>query len=165
MELYLFYFLGGLAVATAAGVIFFKNPISSAFSLVVSFFAMAGIYALLQAHFLAIIQILVYVGAIMVLFIFVIMLLNLQADELEEKKFRTGFKVLLFIVGAGLLALLIPLFRNLSSIPAKLNDDFGTVKSVGTLLFQEYAFAFEYVSILLLVALIGGVILAKRKLS
>src|SRR3990167_2955543 len=100
MELILFYIFGGLAVATALGVVAFRNPISSAFSLIVSFFAVAALYAMLDAHFLAVIQILVYAGAIMVLFIFVIMLLNLQPDELKEYGFSKSFK----IATGGLLA-------------------------------------------------------------
>ena len=106
MELILFYIFAGLAVATALGVVAFKNPISSAFALVVSFFAIAALYAMLNAHFLAVIQILVYAGAIMVLFIFVIMLLNLQPEELKEYGFSVSFKVATAILLAAFVGFL-----------------------------------------------------------
>ncbi len=164
MELILFYIFGGLAVATALGVVFFKNPISSAVALVGALFAMAALYAMLDAHFLAIIQILVYAGAIMVLFIFVIMLLNLRGDELNEKPLSRGFKAVAILSLLGFLGLLLPLYQ-LFSIPSRsVGPAYGTVKIVGELLFKQYLFPFEYVSVLLLVSLIGGVVLAKREL-
>lgn len=164
MEEILFYIFGGVTLATALGVVLFKNPISSAFSLIVSFFGVAALYAMLQAHFLAVIQILVYAGAIMVLFVFVIMLINLQGDELHEKPFPKFYLPLTLIVLAGfgmaLLGLLSPLHL---SFPHVL-ETYGNVKEVGRLLFTEYLVPFEYSSILLLVAVIGGVVLAKREL-
>lgn len=164
MEQILFYIFGGLTVATAAGVILFKNPISSAFSLIVSFFGIAALYAMLSAHFLAAIQILVYAGAIMVLFIFVIMLLNLQPDELHEKPF---FKVY-YAVTILSLALFLFAFSHLLMpfqwIFPSVAENFGSVKAVGKLLFTEYLIPFEYTSVLLLVAMIAGVVLAKREL-
>lgn len=164
MELTIFYIFGALAVATALGVVAFKNPIASAFSLVVSFFAISAIYATLNAHFLAVIQVLVYAGAIMVLFIFVIMLLNLQADELKEKGFSTHFKIIAALFLAAFLGALIFIFKNyLGSFPLA-TETFGTVKSVGELLFSKYFVPFEFTSVLLLVAIIGGVVLAKREL-
>jgi len=164
MELIFFYIFAGLAVATALGVVAFKNPISSAFALVVSFFAISAVYAMLQAHFLAVIQVLVYAGAIMVLFIFVIMLLNLQPEELEERGFSTVFKGAAIVVLTAFCFGLIFLFRQMVFVFPKADASFGTVKEVGKLLFTTYWFPFEYVSILLLVAIIGGVVLAKREL-
>ncbi|MFO1518129.1 MAG: NADH-quinone oxidoreductase subunit J [bacterium] len=164
MELIFFYIFGGIAVATALGVVAFRNPISSAFSLIVCFFAISALYAMLNAHFLAIIQILVYAGAIMVLFIFVIMLLNLQPHELEEKGFSGSFKGLVALVLAGFVGMLISLFKHLSLGFPSVKPTYGTVESVGQLLFTQYWFPFEYVSILLVVALVGGVVLAKRDL-
>jgi len=164
MELILFYIFGGLAVATAIGVVAFKNPISSAFSLVISFFAVSALYAMLSAHFLSVIQVLVYAGAIMVLFVFVIMLLNLQGAELEERGFSVPFKFLVGLVLAGILGLLVWAFKPLPKAMPKLADNFGTVKAVGRVLFTQYWFPFEYLSILLLVAIIGGIVLAKKDL-
>lgn len=164
MELIVFYIFGGLAVATALGVVAFKNPISSAFSLVVSFFAVSALYAMLSAHFLAVVQVLVYAGAIMVLFIFVIMLLNLQGEELKEKGFPTYFKVFTALFLAAFLGGLIFVFKNFQGIFPQANEAFGTVKAVGRLLFTRYFVPFELTSVLLLVAIIGGVVLAKREL-
>jgi len=164
MELILFYIFGGLAFATALAVVAFKNPISSAFSLVVCFFAMAALYAMLQAHFLAIIQILVYAGAIMVLFIFVIMLLNLQGEELKEKGFSLGFKLFAGFVLVAVLAAIALAFGKIQSGFGPVAASFGSIQEVGRLMFTKYWFPFEYVSVLLLVAIIGGVYLAKREI-
>lgn len=164
MELILFYIFAGLAVATALGVVAFKNPISSAFSLIVSFFAIAALYAMLNAHFLAVIQILVYAGAIMVLFIFVIMLLNLQPEELKESGFSPSFKIATGVLLAGFVGFLIFVFQKSTSLFETVESAFGNVQTVGKLLFTEYWFIFEFTSVLLLVAIIGGVVLAKREL-
>jgi NADH-quinone oxidoreductase subunit J len=164
MELIIFYIFAGLAVATAIGVVAFKNPISSAFALILSFFAVAALYAMLQAHFLAVIQVLVYAGAIMVLFIFVIMLLNLQPAELEEKGFSWTFKGTVIAFLSVLCFGLAWIFRQTADVFPKVPETFGTVKAVGKLLFTQYWFPFEFTSVLLLVAIIGGVVLAKREL-
>ncbi len=164
MENILFYIFGGLSVATALGVVFFKNPISSAFSLVVSFFGIAALYAMLNAHFLAVIQILVYAGAIMVLFIFVIMLLNLQPNELHEKPFPKVYWLLSIVSVLAFLLAFTHLFENAHWVFPAVTESFGGVKEVGRLLFTEYLVPFEYSSILLLVAVIAGVVLAKREL-
>ena len=164
MEIYFFYFFAALTVASALGVVWFRNPISSAISLVVSFFGIAALYVLLQAHFLAIIQILVYAGAIMVLFIFVIMLLNLKGAELEEHGFSNSKKAVSALVISGILFVFYRIFSISGFTTSPVSDDFGTVKTVGKLLFTDYIFPFEYASILLLAALVGGVILAKREL-
>ncbi len=160
----LFYIFGGLTVATAFGVVFFKNPITSAFSLIVSFFGVAALYAMLSAHFLAVIQILVYAGAIMVLFIFVIMLLNLQPDELHEKTFPKVYWLIAVGVLVAFLIAFVQLFMSLHLVFPAISETFGNVKEVGKLLFTEYLVPFEYSSVLLLVAVIAGVVLAKREL-
>ena len=119
---------------------------------------------MLNAHFLAVIQILVYAGAIMVLFIFVIMLLNLQPDELKEYGFSLSFKAATGILLAAFFGFLIFVFQRSKNTFISVSNDFGSVKSVGKLLFTDYWFPFEFISILLLVAIIGGVVLAKREL-
>jgi len=164
MQEVLFYIFGGLTVATGLGVVLFRNPISSAFSLIVSFFGVAALYAMLDAHFLAAIQILVYAGAIMVLFIFVIMLLNLQPDELHEKPFPKIYWIFALGSLAAFLAFFTQLLMPLHLAFPRVAENFGTVKEVGKLLFTEYLVPFEYSSVLLLVAVIGGVVLAKREL-
>lgn len=164
MELLLFYIFGGITVATALMVVASKNPISSAFSLILSFFAIAALYAMLNAHFLAIIQILVYAGAIMVLFIFVIMLLNLQPHEWGEKDFSGIFKTFVAVAIALLVGIFSLAFRQLHQVAPPVGNNFGTITDIGNLLFTKYGFPFELTSVLLLVALIGGVVLAKREL-
>lgn len=164
MELLFFYLFGGIALAGALGVVLFKNPVSSAFSLVGCFFGMAALYALMQAHFMAVVQILVYAGAIMVLFVFVIMLLNLQPDELKEKTPSSFYWVCSAVSCAGILGALAYSFKNHAEAMPPVNSMYGTIEAAGALMFKEYWFPFEILSVLLLVALIGGVVLAKREI-
>lgn len=164
MELLFFYMFGGIALACALGVILFKNPVSSAFSLIGCFFGMAALYGMMQAHFMAVIQILVYTGAVMVLFVFVIMLLNLGEHELKEKMPSQIFWVLSALSSVGILAALSFAFKNHEKFMPAVSLDYGTIETAGKLMFQEYWFPFEILSVLLLVALIGGVVLAKREL-
>jgi len=151
--------IGGFLTITRA------HPLSATLSLVVTLIALAGLYALLSADFLFVIQILVYAGAIMALMIFVIMLLNLKENHLPPEE-NIEKKVLVTLV------LLSPLFFLVQrAIELQFGDaplppapaDFGTIKSVGLLLYQTYFFPFELISILLLVALVGVVALAKRR--
>lgn len=166
------------AILSAAAVIFpplpkARKPIHSAIALVCCFFFLAGIYVLLAAHLIAMLQVLVYGGAIMVLFIFVIMLLNLQDHELGEPKitlFKIVSGVVVAMAGFGLVALfagdelLAPLQGDLlkGQLSEEQLSNYGTLRSVGVLLFNKYLLPFELTSILLLVAMVGAVILAKR---
>lgn len=160
----LFYFLAAIAVISAVGVISFRNPVYSALSLVVTLFALAALYVLLHAEFLAIIQIFTYAGAIMVLFIFIIMLLNLQEDELKEREMSAPGKVFLGAVSLGVFASFGFLFHFLPTMTPEIPEGFGSVEKVGKVLFTDYVIPFEIAGILLTVALIGAVLLAKRKL-
>jgi NADH-quinone oxidoreductase subunit J len=128
------------------------------------------VFVLLQAHFIAILQIIIYAGAIMVLFMFVIMLLNLK-DNGEDEKWRSRDKNLLLTVLSGLLATGV-LYKIIGIInagdfnsPALPPETFGTVREVGKILFTEFVLPFEVASILLLVAMIGAVVLAKSKVD
>ncbi|MFN3197624.1 MAG: NADH-quinone oxidoreductase subunit J [Bradymonadia bacterium] len=177
-EIIFFWIFALGAVACAAAVIFpplpkARKPIHSAIALVGCFFCLAGIYVLLAAHLIAMLQVLVYGGAIMVLFIFVIMLLNLQDHELGEPKitlFKIVSGVVVAMAGFGFVAifagddLLEPLKGDLlkGALSEEQMATFGTLKSVGILLFNKYLLPFELTSILLLVAMVGAVILAKR---
>ena len=161
---------GVFAVATvlaALGVIFFRNAVSSAMALVGTFFFLAGIYVLLWAHTIAALQVLVYAGAIMVLFLFVIMLLTISAEG----------PVLNFSVSrvAGSLAAIL-LFGGLARVFLRLKgsdlawmDDparrasFGTIQKLGEVMYTQWLFPFEAVSLLLLVAILGAVVVAKAK--
>ena len=134
-------------------------------SLVGTFFALAATYASLSAHFLAVIQILVYAGAIMVLFIFVVMILN--REEVAPVALR-GLGLRILGVAAGLY--LVFIFARVvrvgvaTDIPVP-SETFGTVASIGDLLFRDFLYPFEAISLLLVVAMIGAVLLAKRKVS
>jgi NADH-quinone oxidoreductase subunit J len=172
-ELLVFYVLAaGVVLSTAAMLLppMGRNPIHSAIALIVSFFFLAGIYALLSAHLLAAVQIIVYAGAVMVLFTFVIMLLNLTPDQIREPRITAttliGSGLGLFVFGKLLSALA------LASNGAKsvdLNDGthatFGSVTEVGRMLYTTFLVPFELVSVLLLVAAVGAVVLAKRSLK
>lgn len=163
----LFFLLAFLSIITALLVITRKNPISSAMALVFNFFILAGIYLTLNAQFIAIIQILVYAGAIMVLFIFVIMLLNLENEEKlkDPLNIRKVFRILLAIL---LIVLLVYIFYNPNIIVMKslINVNsvkIGTVEEIGSQLFTNYLLPFEVTSILILAAIIGSVVLAKKR--
>ncbi len=172
-EQIVFYLLGGGAVLSAASMLLpplGRNPIHSAISLIVSLFFLAGLYALLSAHMLSVLQIIVYAGAVMVLFTFVIMLLNLGPDELQDTRITPGR------VAAGILALFI--FGKLTTAiqlttagaqGVDLSDPsyakFGTVPEVGRMMYTTFLVPFELISVLLLVAAVGAVVLAKRSLK
>lgn len=164
IETYLFYFFATLTVVLAIAVVTQPNPIGAAVALVGTFFALAAMFVLLHAHFVAIMQILLYAGAIMVLFLFVIMLLNLQPDQMRIRTIAGSRLVLgsAAIYLGGLLALAFFGWRNLfgeGGIGTEVN---GTVEAVGRLLLSDYLVPFELTSVLILVAVIGAVVLARK---
>ncbi len=162
MELIFFYIFAGVTVAGAVAVIAMRNMLSSAIALVVSLFGMACVFALLNAHFLAVMQVLVYAGAVMVLFVFVIMLMNLGQASLQ--KLKTSFtSVAGFLVGACLLALFTIKLLAFTASPAAENVPQGNLHDIGRLLFSEYLVPFELVSFLLLVAVLGAVVLSREE--
>ena len=169
MELLIFYPLAGFCVVLALGVVLNNSPVGSAISLIGMMLGLAGIFVLQQAHFLAILQIIIYAGAIMVLFMFVIMLLNLK--EGDDTGWIARERNLLLSVLTGLLAVGILykisgiLFSAEMDTPAILPDSFGTVATIGETLFTDFVLPFEVASILLLVAMVGAVVLAKTKLD
>lgn len=153
------------AVATALLTITRKNPVASAMNLIGHFFMLSGLYLTLQAQFVAAVQVLVYAGAIMVLVVFVIMLLNLGREQQAAETgnmLRTTTAILLGAVFALMLVLAI-LGRptNVNSLPSKATE-IGTTEAIGQSLFTQYLFPFEAVSLLLLAALIGAVVIARR---
>lgn len=161
----LFYLLAAIALIAGLLMVTRRHPLSAALSLVVCFVAMAGIYALLMAPFMAIIQVLVYAGAIMTLIVFVIMLLNVREETLDptEKPYhRVGVAL---AATFPILYLLIQAIRTTPFPKAQLTAQFGDVGPLGQHLFSEFLFPFEVVSLLLLVALVGVVMLAKRKVA
>jgi len=161
---FLFYLFSVVALGSAVMVVTRRNPVTSALFLVLSFFSLAGIYVLMDAFFLAAVQVAVYAGAIMVLFLFVIMLLG--AEKLGASGTLAWQRPLAIILGLGLIAeTLYVLFFQASELSAAstLPPDFGSPKSIGTMLFQEYLLPFEVTSVLLLVAMIGAIVLTRKE--
>ena len=154
----LFAILGGI------GMLVYKNPMYSALGLLVSILSVAGLFALLNATFLFMVQIIVYAGAIMTLILFILMFLNIKEENLpkEPKKYT------LIAIGA---AIMVPfnvvVLKAVSNLPdanmSIIEGDFGEIKPIGKLLYNDWILAFELISILLLIALVGSIVLAKRK--
>jgi NADH-quinone oxidoreductase subunit J len=164
-NLVVFAALSLIAICASLGVIFAKDAIRGALCLVVNFFILSFLYFSLNAQFLGIVQVVVYTGAIMVLFLFVIMLLNLGGVKLLQDRFdaKKPFAVvmgLILLVGVG--SQLLPGLP--TSNPAKGLADYGAPPAVGRTLFTEYAVPFECVSVLLLIGIVGSILLAKRKI-
>ena len=168
MELLIFYPLAGVVTLLALGVVFNKSPIGSAVSLIGMMLGLAAVFVLLQAHFLAILQVIIYAGAIMVLFMFVIMLLNLKGDD-KVWKVRERNVWLTSFTGLLMVGVLYKIVEKTSEAdfdsPAEVPENFGTVAEVGTSLFIDFVLPFEVASILLLAAMVGVVVLAKSKLD
>ncbi len=160
----LFYVFAGLAILGAVMVIAHRNPIYSALSLILTLFALAGIYVLLMAHFIAIVHIAVYAGAIMVLFLFVIMLLNIRIEEKAPGAFRYMILIAAPMVVILFYELATVVFKAFSRAPVK-QTNVGSVESIGNALFSQYVLPFEVTSVLLIVAMAGAVYLAKRRLN
>ena len=171
-SLLVFFVLSTLAIVGALMVIFRSNPVGSAFSLVTVFFAFAGLYALMGAHLIAALQILVYTGAIMVLFVFVIMLLNQDEPVQDLKESSLLFKGVSGFGILGLLSILIhTVYRARTLTPtgqlsdAKIAELGGNVHVISEALFTDHVFHFELTSFLILGAIVATVALAKRKNS
>ncbi len=164
---FFFYLLSGIAIVSAIAVITRRNPVHSAISLVFTLLSLAGLYLMLYAPFIAAVQIIVYVGGIMVLFLFVIMLVNLERNLKEEqfnKQWLVG--VLATVLLGGLFGFVyfkgqsvLPQLPTGPSIPEAAN-----VQLVGRALYTSYLFPFEIASLLLLVAIVGAVVMAKKRI-
>ncbi|HRX95150.1 MAG TPA: NADH-quinone oxidoreductase subunit J [Chitinophagaceae bacterium] len=160
----LFWFLSVVAIFSALMVITSKNPVYSVLWLIVTFFSISGHYILLNAQFLAIVNIIVYAGAIMVLFLFVIMLMNLN-KETEPQKNR-WIKMIGAIAGGCLLLVLVAALKDvgLKKQVAMVNGgDIGLIKNLGKELFSTYVVPFEISSILFLSAMVGAVVIGKKE--
>jgi NADH-quinone oxidoreductase subunit J len=165
MDLIAFYVLALLLIASALVVITNRNPVTSAVALAFNLVAIAGVYLVLDAQFIGLLQVIVYAGAIMVLILFVIMLLNLR-EEVKPHPAGTFQRVLAPLASLGFAVVIGRAIW--SSAPSSLPDNpdgFGTAASLGTELFTRFYYPFEAISLLLIVAMIGAVLLAKRKVS
>ena len=160
-----FWFLSVMAVGAAVMVVASKSPVYCILFLILTFFAISGHYILLNAQFLAIVNIIVYAGAIMVLFLFVVMLMNLNAESEPHQK----NKWLLYIGGISGGSLLLVIVAALKKTVATTqlvqmnNGEVGLIKNLGIKLFTDYVFAFEISSVLFLSAMIGAVVISKKE--
>lgn len=164
MEQILFFLISGIALLSAVYFIAAKNPLYSVLSLVVTFFSIAGLYILLNAQFLGIVQIIVYAGAIMVLFLYILMMLNL--NKADESKKNPMAKII-GVLSAGILFVgLLGAYKGLSgnSTSQGIDQGVGLTKNLGKLLFNEYVLPFELASILILAGIVGAVLIGKRDL-
>ncbi|NOK10991.1 NADH-quinone oxidoreductase subunit J family protein [Corallococcus exercitus] len=166
IELVLFGVFAVMTLLSAGLVITARSPINSAMALVSTFFFLAGIYVLLWAHTVAAVQVLVYAGAIMVLFLFVIMLLNL--GDAPHRGKPTVTRLLGGASALGLLAVLVVTLGRVNAQPAQLDAKsqaaFGTMAAIGQSIFTVWLLPFEAVSLLLLVAMVGAVVVAKSRI-
>jgi NADH-quinone oxidoreductase subunit J len=156
-----FWVMAVLAVVLSITAISLKDPLKSAFCLIGVFIASASIFLILNASLLAILQILVYAGAIMVFIIFVIMFINLRPEELKEKTINAA-KILSPFIAIALIAG-IAAYKYMPMHPVHVDEGFGKVQSVSEVLYTKFAFAFEAVSLLLLIAIIGAIVLSGKK--
>ena len=164
----LFYLFGTLAIAGALGMVLnLRNVVASAMSLVVTMVALGAVYVLLEAYLVAAIQIMVYGGAIVVLFLFVVMLLNLATDELPPG----GQKFIKFSIGLAGIVILAQVLRaiigdpSVFAAPETVPDGYGGYREVGAALYTDYVLLVEMASLILLSAIVGALILAKRKIG
>jgi NADH-quinone oxidoreductase subunit J len=160
--LVIFFVLAAIAIFGAVSLIVQKHPIHSALSLIVVMVALAGLYLLMGAEFVAAVQIIVYGGAIMVLFIFVIMLLNAGVEERTNfSKLATYAGIPLAVAVTGLIAAAI--VSTNAALPARAPETLTSTRTLSTLLFREFVYPFELTSFLILVAILGAIVLAQRE--
>jgi NADH-quinone oxidoreductase subunit J len=171
MHLVLFFIFGAVCIGAAINLLVQKHPINSALSLIVVMGSLALLYLLLGAEFVAAVQVIVYAGAVMVLFVFVIMLLNAGAEEVLPHTSRVAFMLGVpgLIVGLTIGVWVISHYAGLDRIsiggPQIMSgtESFGNPRSVAQLLFRDYLLPFEVTSILILIAILGAVVLARRE--
>ena len=159
----LFWILAALALVASLFVVAKRSPMASALALAIVMTALAGLFAGLSAPFLFIVQILVYAGAVVVLIVFVIMLLNLKPDELGSQSIQRGKFIASALVGLAAMGLVLKLVSEEEPMsPVAVGLDFGSVSAIADDLFTRYLLPFEVVSLILLVGILGAVVVAKR---
>ncbi|MFC0344566.1 NADH-quinone oxidoreductase subunit J family protein [Epilithonimonas hispanica] len=165
MDQFLFFLVAFFAISSAVYFVFARNPLYAILSLIVTMFSIAGMYILLNAQFLGIVQIIVYTGAIMVLFLYILMMLNLNKEDESKKanlpKFIGIISVCILFVG------MLGAYRGLSgktTVVDNIDHSVGLTKNLGRLLFNEYVLPFELASILILAGIVGAVLIGKKDL-
>ncbi|UQB70402.1 NADH-quinone oxidoreductase subunit J [Epilithonimonas zeae] len=165
MDQILFFIVAFIAIASAVYFVFARNPLYAILSLIVTMFSIAGMYILLNAQFLGIVQIIVYTGAIMVLFLYILMMLNLNKEDESKKgslpKFIGIISVCILFIG------MLGAYRGLSgktTVADNIDHSVGLTKNLGRLLFNEYVLPFELASILILAGIVGAVLIGKKDL-
>lgn len=158
----LFWFLTVVAIGCGLGVILSRNPVNSVLFLIATFFAISGHYIMMNAQFLAVVNIIVYAGAIMVLFLFVIMLMNLNADT-EPQKNRLAQLAGIISGGVLFLVILAALKSTTANTLETTSTDIGLIKNLGKTLFTQYVLPFEISSVLFLSAMIGAIVIGKKE--
>ena len=164
MEQILFFFVAALALVSGFYFVFAKNAMYAILSLIITFFSIAGLYILLNAQFLGIVQIIVYAGAIMVLFLYILMMLNLNKEDESAKKNLPKF---IGVFTSGLLLVgILGAFKGLNhkTYAVDVDSTVGLTKNLGKLLFNEYVLPFELASILILAGIVGAVLIGKKDL-
>ncbi len=158
-----FYGLSALAIASSLLMLFQRNAMYSVLYLLVCFFAVAGLYIMLNAQFLAVVHIIVYAGAIMVLFLYVLMFLNLNVQQNFSK--GSMLRLAAMLTGGSLFLLLFSAFyrTQLVVMPDPMNENVGSVQTLGKVLFNDYLIPFELTSVLFLSAMVGVVIINKKE--
>ncbi len=164
MEIVIFFILAAVAVLAAVGVVAQRNAVRSALFLLVHFVCLAGLYILLNAQFVAMVQIIVYAGAIVVLFLFVVMLLGMERAE-ETPDLRPYYGLAGALLGVLLLVGVVWALLSVSPGSVSAGEPGSTVRDIGTALLTDFAVPFELASVVLLVAMVGAIALARRKLS
>jgi NADH-quinone oxidoreductase subunit J len=165
-EAIVFYILSAIAITGALFTVFSRNPVYSVLSLIVTFFAIAGHYFLMNTQFLATVHIIVYTGAIMVLFLYVIMMLNLNKEAEPNKPLLS--KIAAVVSGGSLMLVLIIALKNAGNMKmaSLVNEDIGTIDNLGKVLYSsEYVLPFEVSAILFLAGMVGAVMLGKKEIQ
>lgn len=162
---FFFYFLSGLAILSGVLVITRRNPVHSALALILTLLSVAGLYLMLYAPFVAGVQIILYVGGIMVLFLFVIMLVNIERSEKERQFNHQWLPGILAAAGLGALFIAIYMKGSALFVQSQVQPlESENTQRVGQMLYSNYMFPFEIASLLLLVAIIGAVVMAKKRI-
>ncbi len=160
METIVFYILASLAVVSAISFVLNKNPMYGILSLIVTMFSIAGLYIMLNAQFLGIVQIIVYAGAIMVLFLYILMMLNLNNETRHRKD---AWKLIAGAISGGILLIsLLGMLKGYTSSAAQGSLNAGLTKNLGLLLFNQYVLPFEVASVLILAGIVGAVFIGKK---